>query len=124
MLFRSLVCPRVTGVSLILKHLKPDCVLDMTITYNDYVDHYGTDNGIPFSSSHGLLRGEYPKSTIIDVHDISSEMLSENANVSDIIMSTWRKKDTMIENNLKEKVKFKKHVDKKIYFIFIYNYMG
>lgn len=116
--FKNVLCPRVLGTDLILKYLKPDCVLDMTITYDDYADHYGTKNGIPFSSSNGLLKSQYPKSTIIDVHDISSEILSENNNVPDIVMSRWRLKDTLIQNNI-TKNGYNSSTDKMIHMLII-----
>ncbi len=94
--FLNVLCPKTRGADLILKHLKPDIVLDMTIVYNDYANHYRTMNGIPFSSFRGLIMGEYPMYTHINVKNVSNEMLSENANVPDELMKIWRQKDDYI----------------------------
>lgn len=100
--FKNVLCPRVKGAELILAHLKPDCILDMTITYNDYATHYNKPNGIPFASSYGLITGQYPRSTSIDVYDMTKDILKEGTNISDAIISRWREKDILIRNTLEE----------------------
>ena len=98
--FKNVLCPRIKGTELILQHLKPDCILDMTLTYNDYKQYYGSNKGIPFSGSKGFLLGQYPMSTTIDVVDITKEMTVENVPMQDKVMNRWRIKDELIEQNL------------------------
>jgi len=73
--FKNVLCPKTRGTELILQHLKVDLVLDMTIIYNDYHMHYGTEKGLPFAYPQGLLKGEYPQRTTFLIRDVTNNLL-------------------------------------------------
>jgi 1-acyl-sn-glycerol-3-phosphate acyltransferase len=116
--FKNVLFPRVKGTELILTHLKPDSILDMTIIYDDYATYYNTKNGIPFASSQGLITGQYPRSIHIDIHDMTSEILKKDSNISDVIISRWREKDTLVGNTLREN-NYNSSIDKITHFLII-----
>lgn len=110
--FVNVLCPRTTGIELIMQNLKFDVFLDMTIIYNDFSHCYGTKTGFPFAYSKGFLLGNIPLSIEILVQEInikSFEKINTDNDfvncknidkIRDLIMGLWRQKD-MVINNIK-----------------------
>lgn len=98
--FSNVLCPRTRGTQLILETLKPDSILDMTIIYDDYAKCYGSLQGLPFASSKGLINGQYPQSTTINIVDVTLDFMGDNVDVPTEIMKRWRIKDSYIRQHL------------------------